>query len=327
MTYFEFTKRFPTEMDALNFIIERKYPNHVYVCPKCGAIHQVYHQKYDPKKFYCQNCKHEFSVLTGTIFENTHLDLRMWLYAINLVIVAKKGISALQLQRELGMKSYKGAWRMMHAIRKAMSKDETRETFEAIVEIDETYVGGKPRKSNMHGKDKSKESDSNENQSKEEKKEDETAKNKRGRGTAKTPVIGVKERNTGRVHAVVANKNEQGKQLTGKQLFKVLAKVCKDNTIVMTDQFSAYNILDNKKENSKNFIRLQVDHNVAFSLGNGIHTNGIESFWALLKRGIHGVFHHISVKYMQRYVNEFCFRLNYRQGNEAFEKLVGLAIA
>jgi lipoate-protein ligase B len=104
--------------------------------------------------------------LVGTIFENTHLDLRMWLYAINLVNVSRKGISALQLQRELGMKSYKGAWRMMKQIRSAMAKEEMKEVFEAVVEIDETYVGGKPRKENNHN---------------------DTHTNKRGRGTSKTP--------------------------------------------------------------------------------------------------------------------------------------------
>lgn len=307
MTYFEFLQKFPTEQDALNFIIEQKYGDELY-CPKCGTVHtRLYRQHYKPKNVYCDNCKNEFSVLTGTIFENTHLDLRMWLYAINLVIISRKGISALQLQRELGMKSYKGAWRMMSMIRKAMQKEEMKEVFEAIVEIDETYLGGKPRKKNKHDND-----------------EDTKNNNKRGRGTNKTAIIGVKERGTGKVHAVVANKNTEGKKLTGKQLFKVLDKVCKPNTKVMTDQFSGYNILD--KENVKNFIRLQVDHNVIFSMGNGIHTNGIESFWALLKRGIHGIFHHVSIKYLQSYINEFCFRLNYRDNKEAFDKLVYLAV-
>ena len=88
--------------------------------------------------------------MKDTIFENTHLDIRMWLYAMNLVIISRKGISALQLKRELGMGSYQSAWRMLHQIRKAMEKEEYKETFEAIVEIDETYVGGKPRKNNDH---------------------------------------------------------------------------------------------------------------------------------------------------------------------------------
>lgn len=269
---------------------------------------QVYIPSANNRRFlYCNNCKSEFSAFKNTIFENTHLDLRMWLYAMNLVIVSRKGISALQLKREMGMGSYQSAWRMLHQIRKAMENEEYKDTFEAVVEIDETYVGGKPRKKNVHN-----ERETNENF------------NKRGRGCAKTPVIGVKERNTGKVHAVVANFNEDGKQLSGKQLFNVLKKVCKNNTIVMTDQYSGYNILD--KENECNFIRLKVDHSVAYSLGNGIHTNGIESFWAVLKRGVYGVFHNVSVKYMQKYVNEFCYRLNHRDNDEAFNSLVLLAV-
>lgn len=306
MTYFEFTKRFPDENSAIDFIVATKYKDG-YVCPKCGSIHKgIYHQKYNHRFMYCNNCKSEFSALKGTVFENTHLDLRMWLYAMNLVLVSRKGISALQLKRELGMGSYQSAWRMLQQIRKAMEKEEYKETFEAVVEIDETYVGGKPRKNNGHS-------------------DDEDNKPKRGRGTSKTPVIGVKERNTGKVHAVVANYNEEGKQLSGKQLFAVLKKVCKGNNTVMTDQFSGYNILD--KENECNFVRLKIDHTVTYSLGDGIHTNGIESFWAILKRGVYGVFHNVSVKYMQKYVTEFCYRLNHRDNNEAFTSLVELAIA
>ena len=304
MTYFEFTRRFPDENSAIDFIVATKYKDG-YVCPKCGSIHKgIYHQKYNHRFMYCNNCKSEFSALKGTIFENTHLDLRMWLYAMNLVLVSRKGISALQLKRELGMGSYQSAWRMLQQIRKAMEKEEYKETFEAVVEIDETYVGGKPRKNNDHS-------------------DDEDNKPKRGRGTSKTPVIGVKERNTGKVHAVVANYNDEGKQLSGKQLFAVLKKVCKGNNTVMTDQFSGYNILD--KEND--FVRLKIDHTVTYSLGDGIHTNGIESLWAILKRGVYGVFHNVSVKYMQKYVTEFCYRLNHRNNNEAFTSLVELAMA
>lgn len=304
MTYFEFTKRFPNENAAIDYLVSQKYKDG-YVCPKCGCVHKhIYHQKYDHRKLYCNNCKSEFSAFTGTIFENTHLDIRMWLYAINLVIVSKKGVSALQVKRELGMGSYNSAWRMMHQIRSAMKNENTKQMFEAIVEVDETYVGGKPRKSN----------DENE------------PKSKRGRGTSKTPVIGVKERNSGKIHAVVALPNEKGQQLSGKQLLKVLNDVCKENTTVMTDQFSGYNILNNGAENTKKFIRIMIDHNVAYSLGNGIHTNGIESCWAVLKRGVYGIFHHLSVKYMQNYIDEFCFRLNNRDCKDGFEKLVSLCL-
>ncbi len=305
MTYFEFAKRFPSENAAIDFIVAAKYKDG-YVCPKCGCVHKVYHQKYNRRFLYCNNCKSEFSALKGTIFENTHLDLRMWLYAINLVNVSRKGVSAMQLKRELGMGSYQSAWRMLHQIRTAMQNEEYKETFEAIVEIDETYVGGKPRKKNNHDGD-----DGNDEN-----------KPKRGRGTSKTPVIGVKERNTGKVHAVVANYNDEGKRLSGKQLLAVLKRVCKPNTTVMTDEYSGYNILDGGKD----FVRLKIDHSVAYSLGDGIHTNGIESFWALLKRGVYGIFHNVSVKYMQSYVDEFCFRLNHRNNAEAFDTLVNLAV-
>lgn len=223
---------------------------------------------------------------------------------MNLVLVSRKGISALQLKRELGMGSYQSAWRMLQQIRKAMEKEEYKETFEAVVEIDETYVGGRPRKGNGHSND-------------------ENNKPKRGRGISKTPIISVKERNTGKVHAVVANYNEEGKQLSGKQLSAVLKKVCKGNNTVMTDQFSGYNILD--KANECNFVRLKIDHTVTYSLGNGIHTNGIESFWAILKRGVYGVFHNVSVKYMQKCVTEFCYRLNHMDNDETFASLVKLA--
>ena len=312
MTIFDFHKRFPTEKSAIDFIIKVKY-NGTYVCPFCGCVHNIYRDKANNgKDLYCNNCKSHFSVLTGTIFENTHLDIRMWLYAINLVMVAKKGISACQLQRELGMKSYKGAWRMLHLIREVMGKEEYKNTFEAIVEVDETYVGGKPRKENIHN-----ERESNEKF------------NKRGRGSSsKTPVIGVKERSSGRVHCVVATKNADGTKLSGKQLLKVLNDACKEGTTVMTDQHSGYNVInEGREENTKNFIRIMVNHEVEFSKGDGKHTNGIESFWAIVKRGVYGIYHHVSVKHMQTYMDEFCFRMNHRKVEDGFTNLVKLSVA
>ena len=312
MTIFDFHKRFPTEKSAIDFIIKVKY-NGTYVCPFCGCVHNIYRDKANNgKDLYCNNCKSHFSVLTGTIFENTHLDIRMWLYAINLVMVAKKGISACQLQRELGMKSYKGAWRMLHLIRDIMVKEEYKDCFESIVEVDETYVGGKPRKENVHN-----ERETNEKF------------NKRGRGSSsKTPVIGVKERSSGRVHCVVATANTNGQKLTGKQLLKVLNDACKEGTTVMTDQYSGYNVIDKGRvENTKNFIRIMVNHEVEFSKGNGKHTNGIESVWAIVKRGVYGIYHHVSVKHMQTYMDEFCFRMNHRKVEDGFTNLVKLSVA
>ena len=305
MNQFDFFKRFPTENDAIDFIVETKYKDG-YVCPECGCVHRkIYHQRYNHRNLYCNNCKSEFSALKGTIFEHTHLDIRMWLFAINLVLIARKGISGLQLQRELGMKSYKGAFRMLKLIRAAMGTETHKDAFEAIVEIDETYVGGKPRKENTH-KDKK------------------TKKSKRGRGTSKTPVVGVLERNSGRIHAVIAMPNKEGKKLSGKQLLSILDEVCKRNTTVMTDQLASYGILDGKTE--KKYIHVKVDHSMTYSLGDGKHTNGIESCWAILKRGVYGIYHHVSVKHLQEYVEEFCYRLNHRDVESAWTHLVELVI-
>lgn len=102
-SHFEFTKKFPDKNSAIDFIVATKYKDG-YACPKCGCMHKgIYHQKYNHRFMYCNNCKSEFSTLKGTIFENTHLDLWMWLYAMNLAIIFRKGISALQLKRDLGM--------------------------------------------------------------------------------------------------------------------------------------------------------------------------------------------------------------------------------
>lgn len=305
MNHIDFFKRFPSENDAIDFIVSTKYKNG-YVCPKCGCVHhKIYHQKYNHRYLYCNNCKSEFSALTGTIFEHTHLDLRMWLFALNLVLIARKGISGLQLQRELGMKSYKGAFRMLNLIRRAIGTESHKDTFEAIVEIDETYVGGKPRKENTHKGKANK-------------------KSKRGRGTNKTPVVGVVERSSGRIHARVAFPNKEGKKLSGKQLLSVLNEVCKKNTTVMTDQLSSYGILDGKTD--KNFYHIKIDHGAVYSLGDGKHTNTIESCWAILKRGVYGIYHHVSVKHLQEYVDEFCYRLNHRNVDEALAHLLGIGI-
>ena len=155
-------------------------------------------------------------------------------------------------------------------------------------------------------------------------KNDDYKRNKRGRGTSKTPVVGVTERSSGRIYARVALPNKDGKKLSGKQLLKILDDVCKKDTTVMTDQLNSYGILDGKTD--KDFIHIRIDHNATYSLGDGKHTNGIESCWAVLKRSVYGIFHHVSVKHLQQYVDEFCFRLNNRDCDAAFLKCVGLAV-
>jgi transposase-like protein len=202
-----------------------------------------------------------------------------WLYAVHLFLNGTKGISGCQLQREIGV-TYKTAWRMLQSIRMAMGNADMTKTFSILVEVDETYVGGRPRRENV-----TLDADGNAVPS-------DKPSRKRGRGTDKTPVAGVKERDSGKVHATVALPNEAGQKLTGKQLLGVIEKVTADGTTVVSDEFSGYNILDRKKK----YVHLKVNHSAGqFSAGRGVHTNGIENFWSVLKRGWIGTYHHWSV--------------------------------
>ena len=145
---------------------------------------------------------------------------------------------------------------------------------------------------------------------------------KSGRGTKKTPVFGIKERESGRVYAQVMLPDELKKKLTGRQLLTVIERVCKEGVTIYSDDFSSYKILDEPDflmlldglEPICRFGHKTVCHSTReYVAPGGVHTNGIESFWALFKRGYHGTYHSISVKYMQRYLDEFCFRQNTRK--------------
>ena len=287
MTFMELLEKFPTEKSVVTHYLKVRYGDKV-VCNHCGST-RVY-QKHDRiKVFDCNDCHNTFSPFKDTIFEKSSTDLRKWMYAIHMFLNGKKGISGYQLQREIGV-TYKTAWRMLQQIRQAMGSQEPDAFIDTIIEIDETYVGGKPRKNNEDGNNHDK-------------------NNKRGRGTKKTPVVGVVDRKNKKIYAKVALPNKEGKKLTGKQLLDILRKVCEkdSNNVVMTDEFKGYNILE-----KENIMHLRVDHQQMFSDG-FVHTNNIESFWATLKRGVYGIYHHVSVKYMQRYVDEFCFRYNNRK--------------
>ena len=291
MTFLSLIEKFPTEKAIVEHFLTIRYPQGIR-CNHCGST-KVYARSESIKIFQCNGCINTFSPFKGTIFEKSSTDLRKWFYAIHLFLNGKKGISGLQLMREIGV-TYKTAWRMLHQIRLAMGNGEQQEFFNTIVEIDETYVGGKPRKGN------NKDDDDNGGP---------TITNKRGRGTKKTAIIGVVDRINKMVFARVAAPNKYGKRLTAKQLMDILNTVSKQdngNTII-TDEFRGYDPLARN-----NFVHLRIDHSKAFSDGD-IHTNNAESFWATLKRGVYGIYHHISLKYMQRYVDEFCFRWNNRR--------------
>ena len=295
MTFFDFIKLFPTEQKVINHFIKIRYGDTLY-CNHCGSP-KVYNRKKYPKLFDCNDCGNTFSPFKGTIFEKSSTDLRKWMYAIHLFLNSKKGISGLQLQREIGV-TYKTAWRMLRQIRLAMGNSENLEFKRTIIEIDETYVGGKPRKSNDKNDDN----------------------NKRGRGTKKTPVVGVIDRTNKKIHAKVALPNKAGKKLTGKQLLGISDEVVKDDSILMTDEFRSYKIL-----RTTNHLHFIIDHSKGYTNGD-IHTNNIESFWSTLKRGILGIYHHVSTKHLQSYINEFCFRYNNRKEENIFNLVLKQAV-
>jgi transposase-like protein len=304
----EFDEKFPDEKAAIDYFLDIRYKGNL-VCPHCGSTVSIYRERERLKVFHCSACNNSFSPFKDTIFEKTHIAIIKWFKVIRNFLNDRKGYSACHVERDLKV-TYKTAWRMLQEVRTAMANREFEETFEAIVEVDETYVGGKPRKGNAILDEKgniiaiAK------------------PKVKRGRGTKKIPVVGIKERSTTHVYAKVMLPNEEGRKLTGKQLLEVIEEVCKGKNTVMTDDYKSYKILD-KKENGDKYIHLTVNHSKGqYYAGNGVHTNGIENFWSVMKRGIIGIYHHISKKYLQRYVDEFCFRQNTRLDKNMFNILL-----
>jgi transposase-like protein len=300
MTFFELQKRFPDERYAIDYFIKVRYSGTI-ACVHCGVV-PVYQKKDRPKVFHCAACKNTFSVFKDTIFENSSTDLVKWMYAIHLFLNGKKGISGLQLMREIGV-TYKTAWRMLRQIRLAMAQDSA--LFTSMVEMDEVYLGGKPRKMNRSVERKRKSA--------------EPGGKKTGSSGKKSAVVGVVERKTKQVKAKVADMDDEGKKITAKQLFKILNESAKEGTKVITDGLSAY------KGIKQSYIHLRIDHTVQYVKGY-VHTNSIESFWSTLQRGIYGIYHSISPKYLQLYVDEFCFRHNNRGNKDVFDLLLKRAI-
>ena len=291
-----------TEKKARKYLEKVLWPDGP-VCPHCGNGEKAYKLNGPTHRsglYKCATCRRGFTVTIGTVMEGTHLPLRTWLMAFSLMQSAKKGISALQLQRDLDIGSYKTAWRMLKLIRETMGNIKHGKIFEAIVEIDETYIGGKPRKKNR--------------------KDDRDKHNPRGRGTRKNPVVGIVDREKKKVYAKVSLPNKEGKKLSGNQLLAILNEVCKNKTTVITDEFTGYSIL-RKTE----YVHLVIDYTKGF-VDDFVHTNNVESFWAILKRGIYGIYHHVSIKYLQTYVNEFCFRFNNRDNEDMYDLMLSQAV-
>lgn len=252
-------EQFPTEADCIAYL-ERVRWNNTPSCPYCRSTNSTPEKK--SHRHHCNNCNKTYSVTVRTIFHHTHLPLQKWFLAISLILNAKKGISARQFARDLDINK-NTAWRISMQVRQAMTQVSERELLTGLVEMDETFIGDTPsRGSGGEGP-------------------------KRGRGTKKPPVVGMVERG-GNVKAKAVKKRD----LTIKKLSAFVRRnVDTENAILITDEYSGYIGI-------KTFMPHEtVNHKVWYVQGHR-HTNSIESFWALLKRGVTGQFHKVSYRYL-----------------------------
>jgi len=291
MNILDLINKFSTQEKCIKHLEKARWGDKVK-CVYCGSenVNSL------PKELrhHCNGCRKSFSVTVGTIFHRTHIELQKWFLVMSLMLNARKGLSAYQIARDLGMRR-PTVWSMMHRIRKAMASDQG-ELLSGIVEMDETYIGGKPRPKNN-------------------KDDDDYTPPKRGRGTDKECVIGMIERG-GKVKTKHHSKKE-GNRLDFKSLHNILFKnISPESTTLMTDDFKGY------KPFRKVISHLSVNHSKKQWVNGVAHTNTIESFWAIVKRGIKGQFHFVSPKYLSRYLDEFSFRFNNKESEFMFDKLL-----
>lgn len=295
MNIIELFQSFQTQEQAVEHLERVRWAGEP-TCPYCGSAGVGRHASGDRNmaRWQCRDCSRAFSVTVGTMFHGTHVPLRNWYLVLALMLNAKKSCSAYQIARDLGMRR-PTVWSMMHRVRTAMAADPDQERLlHGIVEADETYVGGKPRKGN---------------------KRDDDTPNKRGRGTKKVPVVGAVERG-GRVVARVANPGDLSAKGIGKFLARFLDTA---GTVLITDEYKGYNRV------SESMLHAVITHAEAYAEGH-IHTNTIESFWAIIKRAWYGTHHHYSRKYMPLYIAEACYKYNRRRSSTSFADSVRMFV-
>jgi transposase-like protein len=283
LTVAQFERMFPDEDACCAYLVGKRWPKGIR-CPRCGG-ERVYDLKSRKWHWECPDCRqgggYRFSHLTGTIFENTNKPLRDWFRVIHLMLTSKKGVSARQIWRYMGFGSLKTAWYMCHRVRVALMEDIDK--LGGIVEVDETFVGGLAK--NRHW-------------------------DKRGGGggtggIGSTPIAGAVSRKGNVVARVVAN--VQAATLEAFIRETISHKV----SLLCADQWVGYKHLTD-------YPHAVIDHSKEHYVVGAVHTQTIEGFWSIFKRGVVGTFHKMSRKYMPLYVAEFQFRYNNRENADIF---------
>jgi transposase-like protein len=286
LTVEDFLSRFPDDEPCLEYLKEKRYPGGMAHCGKCDKVRK-HHRVTGRPAYACDYCGSMISPMAGTIFEKSSTSLKKWFYAMYLMGSTRCGISAKQIQRECGV-TYKTAWRMFRQIRSLLSEPDMQ--LEGLkIEIDETYVGGKRK--NRHG-----------------------SRGMRGRDNdEKTPVFGMVERG-GRVIACVTP------DVKASTIFPIIEEKILPESTVYSDEYSVYDRLATPQNG---YVHRRIKHAEKVYVMGDVHTQTIEGFWSLVKRGIGGVYHSVSRKYLQTYLNEYSFRYNRRdQGNLIFTSIL-----
>ena len=279
-----------TEEQARAYLERVRWPERA-ACVHCGDtnVARLGGKAGGKGQWKCRGCRGKFTVTTGTIFHASHISLRQWLMAFSLICSSKKGISALQLQRMLDLKSYKSAWHLAHRVRHAMRSEPLAGMLKGTVEADETWIGGKPRVHQKQGKPKI-----------------------RDKWTSKVPVMVLVDRDGPAVAFPVERVNAAN-------LKGAVDRLVEKGSTVYTDEHRSYRGLG-----QAGYSHDWTTHSKGEYLRGNVHSNTAESYFALLKRGVHGSFHHVSAKLLPRYCDEFSFRWGHRKASDAERTLAAL---